>query len=59
VKKTSVKHLSVSVVIPARDRKEELAKCLKAACKSVLAGRMRAEVIVVDDGTPDESTREV
>ncbi len=49
---------TVSVVVPVRDRPDELAACL-AALGDLDYPRDRYEVIVVDDGSADERTAEV
>ena len=49
----------VSVVIPVRDRRQELSRCLALTRRTALAAGMRAEVIVVDDGSRDGTDRMV
>ena len=43
---------TVSVVVPARARRESLSRCLEALCAQTLP-RDRFEVIVCDDGSPE------
>ena len=47
---------SVSVVIPVRDRAGELARCLRSLAR-LRYPRDRLEIVVVDDGSRDETPR--
>jgi len=45
----------VSVVVATQDRAEETAKCLLAIAQSARASRVPAEVVIVDDGSHDDT----
>lgn len=49
----------LSVIIPAKDRKADLEKCLKAVKTSLARARISHEVIVVDDGSRDATPQAV
>ena len=45
----------ISIIIPAYDESERLGGSLRAICEFILAEKLAAEVIVVDDGSPDDT----
>ncbi len=45
----------ISIIIPAYDESERLGDSIRAICRFIEAGNINAEVIVVDDGSPDET----
>lgn len=49
-----IEHIPISVVIPARNRARTLAACLDSVARQIYPA---AEIIVVDDGSTDETTR--
>jgi len=45
----------ISIVIPAFDESERIGDSLRAICRFIEAANINAEVIVVDDGSPDDT----
>ncbi len=45
----------ISIIIPAYDESERLGGSLRAICEFIEAEKLSAEVIVVDDGSPDNT----